>query len=107
MFHSKTLSTLLERGGDIRREAFFLACFARYFGGQDDAGDKFEVYEPSLTRDDIAELGAPDGLGLLRISPFRALALDQDSDFVAAYRSAAEALARVGAGATLEQMLHL
>jgi mannitol 2-dehydrogenase len=107
VFHSKTLSTLLERGGDIRREAFFLACFARYFRGQDDAGDIFEVYEPSLTRDDIAELGAPDGLGLLRISPFKALALDQSPGFVAAYRSAAEAIARVGAGATLEQLLRL
>lgn len=105
IFHTKTLSMLLKSGGDIRREAFFLACFARYFGGKDDAGEKFEVLEPNLTANDFTSLKDPDGLGLLRTTPFRALALDEHPGFINAYRSSTEAIVSNGAGAALERLL--
>ena len=105
VFHTKTLSLLLKSGGDIRREAFFLACFAHYFGGKDDAGKAFEVLEPNLTAGDLTALNDPDGLGLLRTTPFKALALDEHPGFVTAYRSAAEAIASNGCGVALERLL--
>ena len=97
VFHSATLRTLLESGGDLRREALLLACYQRYLGGVDDLGGLFEVTEPSLSDDDRAELAAADGLGLLRISSLRSLGLEDDQRFLAAYRAAVAALQDGGA----------
>lgn len=96
VFHSATLQTLLERGGDLRREALLLACYARYLLGVDDLGVDFEVAEPSLSDTDRTVLGAADGLGLLRISSLRALGLAENELFVDVYRATTLALREGG-----------
>ena len=92
-FHRRTIERLLETGGSLDREAFFLACFARYLHGCDDRGQSYEVVEPSLSPADRDALQASDGLGLLRTTPFAALGLDRHPAFAAAYRAAATAIA--------------
>ena len=102
VFHRETLETLAATNGHLAREAFFLACFARYFDGRDDNGASFDVVEPTFTAADRATLRSDDGLGLLRTSPFGALQLDQNAGFMSAYRAAAAAIAAQGVGASLE-----
>lgn len=102
VFHRRTIEMLLETGGHLAREAFFLASFAHFLGGRDDAGEAYEVVEPTFSAEDQVELRAADGLGLLRTSPFAVLRLDRHDDFVAAYRAAASAIARDGVGRSVE-----
>jgi len=102
VFHRRTIELLLETQGHLGREAFFLACFARFLDGRNDAGTAYEVVEPTLSAEDQVELRASDGLGLLRTSPFAALRLDHHDGFVAAYRAAASAIARDGVGRALD-----
>ncbi len=99
-FHRRTIERLLETGGALNREAFFLACFARYLDGTDDRGGSYQVIEPSLSSADREALHAPDGLGLLRIRAFAGLGLDRQPGFVTAYRAAVAAIAG-GVGAAL------
>ena len=102
VFHRKTLETLAASCGHLGREAFFLACFARYFEGVDDTGARFDVIEPTFTAADQEELRSPDGLGLLRTSPFAALGLDRHAGFASAYRAAKTAIEAQGVGAAID-----
>lgn len=104
VFHSRTLSTLIERGGDIRREAFLLACFARYFAGCDDNGTTFPVDEPSMSHEDLTLLKDADGLGMLRTRSFRSLSLHENAEFVAAYVSIAADIEHIGVSEALEKL---
>lgn len=107
VFHTKTLEIMLAEGRDLTREAFFLACFARYFSGRDDSGAVFEVLEPNVSDEERAKLADADGLGLLRMKAFQALGMDRHEGFVTAYRAAAEVIARDGAGPALARLLGL
>ena len=102
VFHRRTIEMLLDSDGPLTREAFFLASFARFLDGRDDAGQAYEVVEPTLSEKDHAELRAPDGLGLLRTSPFAVLRLEHSCRFVRAYREAASAIACDGVKNSLE-----
>ena len=99
-FHRRTIERLIETGGALDREAFFLACYARYLHETDDQGRSYEVIEPSLSPVDRDALRAADGLGVLRIASFAALGLDRHPAFVTAYQAAAAAVAG-GVGAAL------
>lgn len=105
VFHAKTLSTMVERGADLNREAFFLACFGRYLRGRDDHGAGFRVFEPGLSPQDLTLQDDLDGLGLLRMTPFRGLALDRDLRFAAAFIAASATLTRIGTAAALDELL--
>jgi len=103
VFHRKTIERLLEAEGHLSREAFFLACFARYLQGHDDAGEAYDVVEPTFSAADWVELRSEDGLGLLRTSAFITLRLDHHAGFVSAYRTAASAIAQRGVGGALDE----
>ncbi len=111
IYHSKTLSTLVEANADIRREAFLLACFARYLKARDDRsirddrGGGFAVLEPGLTVADWDEVNEGDPVAVLRTSPFQALGLDRHPAFRAAYEGFYAALVRDGASRTLDAVL--
>nr|WP_057927176.1 mannitol dehydrogenase family protein [Burkholderia ambifaria] len=105
VFHSRTLRALVDEGRDIRREAFFLACFQRYFKGIDDQGNAFEVHEPRLSEEDWQLLKGTDPLAVLRTTPFRALGLDRDMRFANAFVAASRAIAEIGARRVLEELL--
>jgi mannitol 2-dehydrogenase len=85
VFHSKTIQALLDRGGDVRREALLLATFRRYLCGVDDKGVSFDVEELKLTAADLALVRNGDALGILRISAFSALNLQENARFVEAF----------------------
>jgi mannitol 2-dehydrogenase len=104
VFHSRTLAELLERGCDIRREAFLLACYDRYLEGIDETGASFEVSEPSLSDSDRESIRSEDGLGLLRIPAFASLNLEAHSAFVSAYQELRASIAADGVGATLDRL---
>lgn len=103
VFHRKTIETLLKDNGHIDREAFFLACFARYLEGVDDNGKKFEVVEPALSKKDWEELKSDDSLGVLRTSPLAPLKLDKNERFVEAFTLASKTIAEVGVQRALKE----
>jgi len=105
VFHSRTLALLLEDRGDVEREAFLLACYARYLHGRDDKGQTFDVVEPRLTEADWNLVRGSDPLGLLRTSPFESLGLFNNAGFVAAYTRFAAAIAATSASQALDDLL--
>lgn len=105
VFHATTISEMLERGRDVRREAFLLACYRRYLGDVDDRGAPLGATEPSLSAEDRREIDAPDGLGLLRIGAFAGLKLEQHAEFAEAFLHFGKSLGTVGAGATITELL--
>ncbi|HEY5302949.1 MAG TPA: hypothetical protein VIJ86_02705 [Acidimicrobiales bacterium] len=105
VFHSATIEELIERGADIRREAFLLACYRKYLDGVDDVGVAIEVNEPSLGEEDRREIDAPDGLGLLRISAFASLNLTDHLIFSTNYLRFGELLNQQGAAKTIDEVV--
>lgn len=111
IYHSKTLSTLVEADADIRREAFLLACFARYLKARndpsirDDRGESFAVFEPVLTADDWSKVDESDPMAVLRTAPFQALRLDRHDRFRAAYQQYYAAVVQDGASRTLDGLV--
>jgi len=105
VFHSRTLALLLEDRGDVEREAFLLACYARYLHGRDDKGQSFEVVEPRLSEADWSLVRGGSPLGLLRTSPFESLRLFDNAGFVVAYRRFADAIAATSASQALDELL--
>ncbi|MBV8416464.1 MAG: mannitol dehydrogenase family protein [Verrucomicrobia bacterium] len=105
VFHSRTITELISRGGDLTREAFLFASFARYLRGLDDLGKPFPVNEPQFTEADWKLLRSEEPLGLLQTSPFRALALAGVPTFRKLYVRMFQSQAERGVGATLETIL--
>ncbi len=105
VFHSRTLEMLLEDGGDIRREAFFLACFGAYLTGRDDKGEAFDVVEPRLTEHDWELVRSGNPIDLLRTSPFVKLGLADHADFARAYAGYVAAIQATSVGQTLDELL--
>jgi len=104
IFHSKTIATLVAAGADLRREAFLLACFARYLLGRDDKGAVFEVFEPVLSADDWQKIRA-EPAGVLRAAPFAALRLAEHAPFRQAFDDFSATLERDGASKALDEVL--
>jgi mannitol 2-dehydrogenase len=105
VFHSRTIEMLLKDGGDLRREAFFLACFGAYLTGKDDKGDAFEVVEPRLTENDWVLLRSGNPVDLLRTSPFEKLGLADHAAFAKAYGGYVASIQATSVGQTLEALL--
>ena len=105
VFHTKTLQALVAEGKELGRVACFLACFARYLTGRDDAGRVFEVHEPNISPSDHERLRDADELGLTRIAAFRALQLDQHPRFVEAYLDSTRTIARDGTARALQRAI--
>lgn len=105
VFHSKTLRSLIGEKRDIRREAYFLACFQHYFKGKDDLGQSFDVYEPQLSEEDWLLVRGADPLAILLTTPFRSLSLVADESFAAAFSKASSAILKKGARRALEELL--
>ena len=105
VFHSKTIASLVESNGNVDREAYLLACYARYLHGRDDKGQTFEVVEPRLSDADWTLVRGSDPLGLLRTSPFESLGLFDNAGFAQAYRRYADAIAATSASQTLDRLL--
>jgi mannitol 2-dehydrogenase len=104
IFHSKTIATLIAAGADLRREAFLLACFARYLLGRDDKGSEFPVFEPVLTAADWEQIRA-EPAGVLRAAPFASLGLADNAPFRRGFDCATETLAQHGASKALDEVL--
>jgi mannitol 2-dehydrogenase len=104
IFHSKTITMLVEAGADLRREAFLLACFARYLQGRDDKGDTFEIFEPVLTVSDWANIRA-EPAGVLRTAPFVGLGLADYEPFRTAFDKFWASIEEDGASKTLDKVL--
>lgn len=104
VFHTQTLRDLVGGGRDVRREAFFLACFQRYLKGVDDQGKRFEVREPQLSDQDWLSLQSSEPLAVLRITPFRALCLFDDVRFVGAFNEAVQAIDELGTRMALHRL---
>lgn len=111
IFHSRTIATLLAAGAQIDREAFLLACFARYLRRRDDAsirddkGGDFTVFEPAVGDGDWARVAAEGPDAVLTLAPFAPLGLAANAAFASAFRRFSEQLAREGASRTLDGVL--
>lgn len=92
VFHAATLATLLERGADVVRPAFLLACFRLYLAGRDCNGAALDVHEPHFGAADRARLDPADPLTLLDTSPFAALRLRASPSFVTTYLRMVESI---------------
>lgn len=105
VYHSKILENLLATGGDLRREAFFLACIERYLSGRDDKGETFTVFEPHIGEEDWALIRGGDPLGFLRGSPFVPLGLAEHAAFSGLFSGYRDAMAKEGCAPVLERLL--
>lgn len=101
-----TLATVAERGGDIRRMAFVVACFLRYCGGRDDLGRDFEPFEPHLTDDRRALTGDPVK-ALTTLPMFGDMGLTPSSVIVEMTAIYAHAIAAQGTLTVLEEVLRV
>ena len=103
VFHTATITDLLARGGDTRREAFLIASYQRFLTGQDDDGASFPVGEPTLSAADLAQLRNSDGLGILRAAPFAPMNLTQHPGFVRNFREMRDSIHQRGVLATIRE----
>ena len=109
-FHGQTLTMLIDKNADLRREAFLMACFGRYLKFatsdiHDDKGGCFEPFEPGLTDADWAKAGAADPSAVLRIRALEAFGLADHTGFRSLFDRYAAALASEGGRSTLRTML--
>jgi mannitol 2-dehydrogenase len=105
VYHSKILENLLKSGGDLRREAFFLACIERYLSGKDDKGETFTVHEPHIGEGDWALIRSGDPTGFLHGSPFVPLDLAGHEGFRTLFLAYRTSLAEKGCSTTLDELL--
>lgn len=105
VFHGRTIAELIASGRDVMREAFLIACFARYVRGVDDRGARFEAVEPHIGKADWDRLNGGDPFAVLDIAAFRGLALRQSERFLSAFQRICLQLEASGAAATLAQLL--
>jgi mannitol-1-phosphate/altronate dehydrogenase len=101
VFLGETLRACLDAGGDHRRLAYLLAAYARYLGGVDDRGERFEPLEPHLSAADRALAADPDPRAVLGIAGLKGLGLDRSSAFVASFVGHRARIAEIGALAAL------
>lgn len=110
-FHGQTLRMLIDADADLRREAFLLACFARYLAFaidetlRDDRGTTFALFEPGLGPADLEALRTAGPAAILRIRAFQGLGLADHARFRILFDRYGRELAKLGARATLAGML--
>ena len=110
-FHGQTLRMMLAAGGDLRREAFLIACFGRYLAFavnpdlQDDDGAHFEPFEPGLNGADWDKVRSHDPAAVLAIRALEPFQLADQPKFRSLFDHYAAGLATNGAEATLQDML--
>ena len=110
-FHGQTIRMLIEKGGDLRREAFLMACFGRYLRFavdpdlRDDKGERFDIFEPGLTDEDWVKVRSGDPSDALRIRALAAFGLADQAGFRSLFDGYAASLASRGGRGTLEDML--
>ena len=110
-FHGQTIRMLIEQGGDLRREAFLMACFDRYLRFRfdpdisDDREGRFEPFEPGMTQDDWATMESQDPSAVLRIKAMAPFGLENNITFRHCFDQYAAALADRGATKTLQDVL--
>ena len=105
VFHAKTIRQLVEGGRPLDREAFLIACFARYLAGRGDDGKAFPVFEPGITEADWVLIRGADPAAVLGISPFAELGLAGSPAFETSFRHQAKRLAELGTRGALAEML--
>jgi mannitol 2-dehydrogenase len=105
IFSGDTIRSVLDKGGDARRLAFLIACFARCLGGVDDKGERFHTPEPRLTDAERAKAAHPDPLKFLTLPIFAGLGMESSPDFVKTFQSDRESIAARGTLATLRDIL--
>jgi mannitol 2-dehydrogenase len=105
IFSGDTIKATIDKGGDIRRLAFLLACFARCLGGIDDKGEQFLTPEPRLTPADRAAAADPEPRVFLSLPIFAGLGMESSPVFVAAFEGYRQSIAERGALATLKEIL--
>ena len=101
VFLGDTIRACVGKGADHSRLAYLLAAFARYLGGVDDKGARYEPQEPQLSAADRALAAAPDPTAVLRIGAFKALELERSADFAASFVRYRARIAEEGALAAL------
>ncbi|WP_414653797.1 mannitol dehydrogenase family protein [Geminicoccus sp.] len=105
VFLSETIRTCLDGNRDHRRLAVMLAGFARYLGGIDDRGQRFDPIEPNLGPSDRALALDPDPTAPLRISTLLPLKLEQHPGFVASFVGYRRMIDERGLLATIETVV--
>ncbi|MBD5654404.1 MAG: mannitol dehydrogenase family protein [Candidatus Eremiobacteraeota bacterium] len=105
VFHSKTIATLAKAGGDLRREAFLLACFARYLSGVDDLGNTFDVREPQLSAADRTLVRDGGAIAVLRIKQFASFDVLTNPSFMTWFEKLTASLEAHGTKATIRSLL--
>jgi mannitol-1-phosphate/altronate dehydrogenase len=105
VFHGKTIGQLIADKADLTREAFLLACFARYLGGVDDKGVSYDIFEPQIAAADWKLVRGGGPLAVLDIAAFRGLGLKRSPAFIEIYQALSKLLAEKGTAATLDGIL--
>lgn len=105
IFTGDTLRSVLERGGDHRRLAFLLACFARCLGGVDDKGETFHTPEPRLSDAERATAADPNPMTFLRLPIFAGLGIENAPDFIETFQAYRAQIAARGTLATLKEIV--
>src|SRR5207248_5800024 len=105
VFHARTIGQLIAGAGPLDREAFLLACFARYLGGIDDRGERFIVDEPRLDEHDRQRIDSGDPLAVLHLRPFAELRLAESAAFRQKFKFFVEALAENGVSRVLSDLV--
>jgi mannitol-1-phosphate/altronate dehydrogenase len=101
VFLGDTIRACLDKGADHRRLVYVFAAFARYLGGVDDKGVRFEPQEPHLTAADCAAAADADPTAILRIGAFKGLDLERSAAFVESFVRHRTLIAERGALAAL------
>ncbi|WP_158513574.1 mannitol dehydrogenase family protein [Kozakia baliensis] len=102
-FIAPTLQIVAERGGDLRRIAFCIACFIRYLRGVDDKGQRFEPFEPHLDAQQRAL--ANDPKTALKMEMFKDFGLEEQPELPALISDYDAAMQKHGTLAVLEEVL--
>jgi mannitol 2-dehydrogenase len=110
-FHGGIVRALMDRGADMRREAFLMACYGRYLRFSfddtivDDRGNRFEPFEPNLTAADWDKVRGADPQGVLAIQALKPLGLSTNAEFLSRFEHSARLLAVDGARAAVKDVL--
>jgi mannitol-1-phosphate/altronate dehydrogenase len=104
VFLGDTLRAGLEEGRDHRRLAYTLAAFARYLGGTDDKGARFEPQEPHLSQPELELASNGDPAAPLRIGTLQGLGLERSRGFVESFVRYRAIIADRGALGALESL---
>lgn len=100
------LQKMIRDEADLIRVAFFTAAYRHYLKYQkDDLGNRFEVNEPWLTREDWEKIGNDDPLVFLTLSPFGSSDLRSFPKFKDLYLKMVKEIREKGVKSVLKEIL--